>query len=205
MKFITPIIFLAIISSCSTNSKYTYVTHLDEKKMGNEFIDSLLNFGVDTIVSYYDGCWGCYPGSKKSFYIYWEHKGNGQISKITNYAQYPTYKVSFKYAFAFMDSIVPYLREEKFDREFSIFDHYSFEEFAIVSPDNKYSFMITEYVSKKYQSSYSVLVIDKFKSMIYQCDRWIGPGYNWKREKRKHVPNVLRIRRVALAACCHKQ
>lgn len=189
MKTYLTIITIAILYGCSVKPKYIYVAHLDVKELGANFVDSLLQTGVDTIMSYYDGCAGCIPGTIKSVWVYWENKGHSSITKFTNYAKYKPYQISFEREFEFIASQISLLKNESIDREYSIFDHYAYEEFQIVSPSDSYKFMITDDATRRNQGSYSVLVIDKFKSIIYESYDWIWQGYDYKKEKRKRVPN----------------
>lgn len=185
MKFNIALIALIVLSSCSLRPKYRYVSHLDAQALGEGFVDSLMQIGVDSIVSYFDGRMGGIPGAHKTYWVYWEHQGSRQMMKFTNYERYHPKKFFFTNEFAFFDSLVPILKAETIDREFTYLDHFTYEEFQIVSPSHSYRYWITDASSKKYIGSASVLAIDKFKAMIYQTYDRYWPGYDYKKERLK--------------------
>lgn len=190
MKTYLVIILLAIICSCSVKNKYVYVAHLDVKELGVSFVDSLIQENIDTILSYYEGCAGCIPGTRKFFWVYWENQGIPNIVKFTNYSKYYPLKISFKSEFTFIDKLIPQLKNDSINRGYSLLNHYAYEEFQIISPYSSYKYMITADASNLNQGSYSVLVIDKFKSMIHNSSDWYWESYAYKQVKIKRAPNT---------------
>ena len=187
MKAPIYLLFCLIFLSCATRSRtLVAVEHIDQHSKGVEFIDSLSNAGIDTLIGYYNGCSGCVPGTQKRFYIFWMDSGETYAKKVTNYTEYEILKINY-FPFSYF-----YSQKEKIQSDSLIepkfrLDHGGIESCSFRIGDWSHDFSIDGWTLGANEFSMHAAFLNAMRSELYL----ISSNYYWKSqnlifEKRKY-------------------
>ena len=183
MKRVWYILLWITFANCAM-FRHSLPSYDDVQHEFQNFTDSLLNNGVDTMIAYYKGPAGCF-GSKEA-YVFWVHNG---VSAITKYACISKMRKSKVYSrvdlkteyYPWLPDLPPYrfLKKavDKISTERMVIDtaqkptmtiDYQFERMRIVVGYVKIDYDVADYQRRDNQLSYKVVFIDKFRSFLLE-------------------------------------
>jgi len=160
------------------------ISHIDGQQAGNIFIDSLKSEKIDTIIGYYD--WRGMNGIDNSYYIYWQNKGNGYLTQITQYAKYNIINKSLYYDMI-GSLILQKLKTEKIEIPLETCDDCSGEQMTVFVRPDSITYDIPLFTRSMNGWSTQIIFIDKFRSFLFDINPWEWKALNpkYKRIKRR--------------------
>jgi hypothetical protein len=135
-------VILILFSACFTERKQGNRENYDVKKTMDLFVDSLKKNGVDTIVTYYNGCHGCAEGVLINGSIFWKRLGSFYEKKLNNYF---IYKETMQ-----CSDIIGYFMKHQYEiRNEKLFDtltilNYHYIEISVYYGNGKYHIEVPE-------------------------------------------------------------
>lgn len=135
--------------------------------------DSLNRQGIDTIISYYQGCASCMCGVQERTYVYWVKNGKFNIAIPSVQQVKKKSRKSFKYFlvsgdfrsdnyFMYLKDMITYAKSEILLEGKLLVLNYSFEELSIKIGIDKYKISFSDYDRKANFNRYNSIIIDKF-------------------------------------------
>jgi hypothetical protein len=176
------LLFIAILIfvSCLTKKNYSIaVAKFNPQEEGVNFINSLKQSGVDTIISYYDGCSGCVLGYPANYYVFWTNRNKSFVTKFNEYSKFNTLRrsgVSINY----ITSVLNELMNEKLKEPTIDISHYNYNFVTVVFGKEQFQYEIKGYEKSENENSIRSIFIDKIRSSLFE----INPS-EWTRIKNK--------------------
>lgn len=176
-------VILQFASACSSK-KEVLVDHLDPKEQGERFLDSLEKAGVDTAISYRDGCSGCFENAPEPHYLMWSDSSYWSVIKFTKWGTYGPVKQS-GFPISFLSGNFGKIRDDTLSEPEYILSHFPYEEVRARIDDLSMEYRVKSYEKGANQLNYRVLLIDKIRSYLFEIPeaKW-RPIKNVKTEKK---------------------
>ena len=173
MKQLLFILCILALTGCFKQPSKTHNRNFNPKEEGLKFVNELKNQGVDTIITYFDGCSGCNTNFQQTFYVYWVDNKLSRIIKFNESMKFESmsYAIPIKYLGIFFDTLI----NEKIKISGYQDSHYSYSEMFIKIGDRELGYKIASYEKWVNELSWRVLMIDKFRSEIFGIK-----DYRWK-------------------------
>jgi len=184
------LIFVSLIGCASSKYSTVYIEHLNSRAEGERFIDSLKTQGVDTIIGYYDNCYGCWSGFNRPYYVYWD---SGNIWHLTTFTNYSRFKNITGYSppLAYLISNLEAIENEPIIKPQYDISHFSIEYVRIILGEKEIKYSTRNYEKWHNESVQKVILIDKIRSKLFGIPQWEWKSLNYKSEKRKRkVPRT---------------
>lgn len=169
-----------MLIGCAMRKNDILVAHLDSKAEGRHFTDSLINAGVDTFLTYYDGCSGCIHGTTKPFYVYWVNNGIGYVTKFNELTNFNIVSKNFNVIYTV--SLVEKLGKENLSQDSFTISHYGYEQIELRLGSKVIIYELRDYEKAANEISNAAILIDKFRAFLFSIPEsdWYGLSYKRK-------------------------
>lgn len=169
------IALVLVLAACSTKKQQIHtVVHLNSRIEGDQFIDSLISNGTDSLISYYSGCSDCPRNFNRLYAIYWYSEGHWNLRKFTSKARYQTlkdYEPPMSYLMANRKSIA----DSSLNSSNYVLSAYAFELIRIHFANQSIQYRIKDYERLGNEDHPKVLLIDKLRKNLNEI-----PTEKWK-------------------------
>jgi len=161
-----------------------YVEHLNPIEEGEKYIKELQAMGVDTIISYFDGCSGCIPGLTQDYYIFWDSGKKWHLKKINQYTEFQEI-TGYSPPINFIRNNFKNIESEKLKNNHGELSHYPFDDIRIILNEIDIEYSVSASVYFQNELAKRIILIDKIRSDILNVLPSMWVGINYKKEKRK--------------------
>lgn len=175
---------LVLLISCGSKHYYRAAEQLDPMAEAQAFSDSLLQNGVDTLVTYLDACSGCLPGVENNYYIFWIEKGAWKLTKINQYSRYKIVS-PLHFPIFFLANEAKAIMSDPIEKPYFQMLHYHYEVLKVHIGNTRYQFRIDEFEKNRNQNNYKVWAIDKLRADLFELQPGLWQALDYKYEKVK--------------------
>ncbi|QNR23852.1 hypothetical protein [Croceimicrobium hydrocarbonivorans] len=176
MRIALKIISLVLVlAACSTKkSQIQTVVHLNSRIEGDQFIDSLISNGTDSLIAYYSGCSDCSRNFNRQYAIYWYSEGHWNLRKFTSKARYQTLK-DYEPPMAYLMANRKSIADSSLNSSNYVLSAYAFELIRIQFASQSIEYRIKDYERLGNEEHPKVQLIDQMRSALQKI-----PSESWK-------------------------
>lgn len=172
MKYVLFLTVCVICTGCvASRSSSSSGEELNPISDGHNFLDSLRAAGVDTFVTYFDGCSGCVEGWPQSYYIIWQQSGISYLTRFTEKGYYNVVE-SADFNWQFVEKHVDRLKTEELQHPEALFSHYHYDRVSVLLGNADVQYEVLGFEQEVNEMSLKVILIDKIRSYLFEIPVW---------------------------------